>query len=62
MEAFEALISILLRHDGYWTTPNFKINLTKEDKRRIGLAAGNREGTRPGGMGDRHLVAPVVDS
>ncbi len=36
MEAFEALISILLRHDGYWTTPNFKVNLTKEDKHRIG--------------------------
>lgn len=32
MDAFEALVSMLLRHDGYWTIPSFKIELTKEDK------------------------------
>jgi hypothetical protein len=36
MDAFESLISMLLRHDGYWTTPNFKVELTPEEKRRIG--------------------------
>jgi hypothetical protein len=27
---------MLLRHEGYWTTPNFKVELTKEEKVRIG--------------------------
>ena len=36
MNAFEALISMLLRHQGYWTTPSFKVLLTKKEKRRIG--------------------------
>ena len=35
MDAFEGLISMLLRHEGYWTTPSFKVDLTKEDKQRI---------------------------
>lgn len=36
MDAFESLISMLLRHDGYWTNPSFKIELTKAEKRAIG--------------------------
>ncbi len=35
MDAFESLISMLLRHDGYWTIPSFKVELTKVEKRRI---------------------------
>lgn len=29
---------MLLRHHGYWTTPSFKVELTKAEKRRIGRA------------------------
>lgn len=36
MDAFESLVSMLLRHDGYWTIPSFKVKLTKEEKREIG--------------------------
>ena len=36
MDAFESLISMLLRHDGYWTTPSFKVELTPADKAKIG--------------------------
>jgi hypothetical protein len=42
MDAFEALISMLLRHDGYWTTPSFKVELTKKEKVRIGKASSPR--------------------
>jgi len=33
---------MLLRHQGYWTTPSFKVELTKEDKRRIGRPSSPR--------------------
>jgi hypothetical protein len=36
MDAFESLISMLLRHSGYWTIPSFKVELTKAEKREIG--------------------------
>src|SRR5882724_12874486 len=36
MDAFESLVSMLLRHQGFWTTPSFKVELTKEEKRQIG--------------------------
>lgn len=36
MNAFEDLIALLLRRDGYWTTTSFKVALTKEEKRAIG--------------------------
>jgi hypothetical protein len=35
MDSFESLISMLLRHNGYWTTLNFKVELTPEDKKKI---------------------------
>lgn len=42
MDAFESLISMLLRHDGYWTIPSFKVELTKEEKRHVGRASSPR--------------------
>src|SRR5262245_43986030 len=42
MDAFESLISMLLRHQGYWTTPSFKVELTKEEKRNIGRTSSPR--------------------
>lgn len=36
MDAFESLISMLLRHNGYWTIPSFKVELTKDEKQEIG--------------------------
>lgn len=42
MDAFESLISMLLRHEGYWTTPNFKVDLTAEEKRKIGRPSSPR--------------------
>jgi hypothetical protein len=42
MDAFESLISMLLSHDGYWTTPSFKVELTKEEKRLIGRPSSPR--------------------
>jgi len=35
MDAFESLMSMLLRHDGYWTIASFKVELTKSEKRQI---------------------------
>lgn len=42
MNAFEALISMLLRHEGYWTTPSFKVMLSKAARRKIGLPSAPR--------------------
>jgi hypothetical protein len=36
MDAFESLIAMLLRQKGYWVTQNYKIDLTKVEKRQIG--------------------------
>jgi len=36
MDAFESLIAMLLRREGYWIHPSFKVELTKEEKRQIG--------------------------
>jgi hypothetical protein len=35
MDAFENLIAMLLRRDGYWTATSVKVELTKEEKRKI---------------------------
>ena len=35
MEAFESLISMLLRHEGYWTIPGYKVKLTASDRNAI---------------------------
>ena len=36
MDAFESLVETLLKRQGYWTRTGFKIDLTKEEKRRVG--------------------------
>ena len=36
MDNFESLIRLLIEHDGYWTRQSHKVNVTKEEKRRIG--------------------------
>jgi len=35
MDAFEALVVMLLEHEGYWVKSRFKVELTKEEKRLI---------------------------
>lgn len=42
MDAFENVISMLLRREGYWTTPSFKVRLSKEEKCRIGKPSSPR--------------------
>ena len=42
MDAFEALVSMLLRHQGWWTIPSFKVELTKAEKVAIGRASSPR--------------------
>jgi hypothetical protein len=36
MDSFETVVSLLLRREGYWTYPCFKVELTKEEKHAIG--------------------------
>jgi|SRR5271157_2578164 len=36
MDYFEAIVTTLLEHDGYWVRQSFKVNLTKEEKRVVG--------------------------
>lgn len=36
MDGFEGILATLLRADGYWVHPSYKVNLTPEDKRKIG--------------------------
>jgi len=42
MNAFESLVSLLLRRQGYWTTSSFKVEMTKEEKARAGRASSPR--------------------
>ena len=42
MDAFEELISLLLRGQGFWTIPNYKVELTREDKLKIGRPSSPR--------------------
>lgn len=42
MDAFESLIAVLLRRQGYWTRTNFKVELTAAEKRRIGRPSSPR--------------------
>ena len=37
MDSFESLVALLFERDGYWTKTSFKVELTKEDKEKIGL-------------------------
>src|SRR5688500_9479069 len=36
MDAFERVVATLLEQSGYWVRSSFKIDLTKEETRRIG--------------------------
>ncbi len=36
MNAFESLVEMLLRRQGYWTRTCFKVELTADEKRAIG--------------------------
>ena len=36
MDSFESLVGMLLERDGYWVRNSVKVNLTKEEKRKIG--------------------------
>ena len=42
MDAFEAVVSMLLRHEGYWTVPSFRVELTPEEKQAIGRISSPR--------------------
>jgi hypothetical protein len=42
MNAFESLVAMLLERSGYWVKPNFKVALTKEEKRKIGRPSSPR--------------------
>lgn len=37
MDAFEDLVARLLRREGFWTRQNYKVDLLKDEKVRIGL-------------------------
>lgn len=39
MDAFESLVGNILRADGYWVETEFKVPLTKRQKRSVGLAS-----------------------
>jgi hypothetical protein len=36
MDYFEAIVTTLLEHEGYWVRQSFKVNLTKDEKKAIG--------------------------
>jgi len=36
MDAFESLVSSILDRDGFWTRTEYKVELTKDEKREIG--------------------------
>jgi len=36
MDSFESVVAAILEQDGYWLRTSFKVNLTKEEKRKIG--------------------------
>jgi hypothetical protein len=42
MDAFETIVSTLLRHEGFWTIPSYKVELTSEEKRAAGKTTAPR--------------------
>ncbi len=42
MDAFESLMSTLLEREGYWVRSSFKVELTKGEKRAIGVPSSPR--------------------
>ena len=39
MDAFESIIGTILEREGFWVRTNFKVELTKAEKRKIGKAS-----------------------
>ena len=42
MDAFENLVAMLLKRDGYWTSIGVKVELTKAEKRKVGRPSSPR--------------------
>ncbi len=42
MDAFESIVAMLLRREGYWTASSYKVVLTKQEKRHIKLPSSPR--------------------
>jgi hypothetical protein len=42
MDAFESIVATLLMRDGFWVQTSLKVNLTAEDKRKIGKPSSPR--------------------
>jgi hypothetical protein len=42
MDSFESVVATILERDGYWVKSTFKVNLTKEEKRKIGRPSSPR--------------------
>lgn len=42
MNAFEQLVAKLLERDGYWVKINYKVSLTKEEKKKISIPSSPR--------------------
>ncbi len=36
MNSFESVVKLILEHNGYWVHSNYKVKLTKGEKRKIG--------------------------
>ncbi len=42
MDAFENIVAMILSREGYWVRTSYKVNLTKEEKRKIGKPSSPR--------------------
>lgn len=42
MDAFEQVVEQIIHHEGFWTRTSFKVDLTKEEKRKIGRPSSPR--------------------
>jgi hypothetical protein len=42
MNSFESMVAMIFDREGYWVKPNFKVDLTKEEKRAIGRPSSPR--------------------
>ncbi|MCK4625580.1 MAG: hypothetical protein KAV00_09745 [Phycisphaerae bacterium] len=42
MDAFENIVAMILNREGYWVRTSYKVNLTKEEKRKIGKPSSPR--------------------
>lgn len=61
MDAFESLVALLLHRDGYWTTTGFKVELTKEEKRRIGRPSSPRWELDVIGYNLNKLIVAIIE-